>query len=123
MKIKEKQGKARKNKGKTLNPGKRRNLDGDVNEDVGEDVDEDVNEDVGEDGLLSEADFEREVQAMKREEGELRAALETARREREAFQQEAEKLRLERLAPHKGHALALEPAEHGEAVSMHHNED
>jgi len=55
-------------------------------------------EDVGEDGLLSEADFEREVQVMKREEGELRAALETARREREALQQEAERLRGERLA-------------------------
>ena len=39
-------------------------------------------EDVAEDETLSEADFERELQAMRREEDELRAALEAAKRER-----------------------------------------
>ena len=53
-------------------------------------------EDVAEDETLSEADFEREMQAMRREEGELRAALEAAKREREALSEEAERLRGQR---------------------------
>ena len=53
-------------------------------------------EDVAEDETLSEADFERELQAMRREEDELRAALEAAKREREALREEAGRLRGQR---------------------------
>ena len=53
-------------------------------------------EDVAEDETLSEADFERELQAMRREEDELRAALEAAKREREALREEAARLRGQR---------------------------
>ena len=53
-------------------------------------------EDVAEDETLSEADFGRELQAMRCEEGELRAALEAARREREALRDEAARLRGQR---------------------------
>ena len=53
-------------------------------------------EDVAEDETLSEADFERELQAMRREEDELRAALEAAKREREALRDEAGRLRGQR---------------------------